>query len=205
MRRPLRRAFGLGLLLLLPVLAAFLGGLVLFAEGLPRSAALPERATDALVVLTGGSGRLSQGVSLLAAGKARKLFVSGVNPGLEVEELLRTLEPAPEALTCCVVLGYDADDTWGNARETAAWMEREGFHSLRLVTAVYHMPRSLVYFRRALPEAEILTHPVYPEGFHLEDWWRWPGSASLLASEYVKYLLALARGLLPGPDQGEGP
>ena len=75
--------------------------------------------------------------------------------------------------------------------ETAAWIRSEGYTSLRLVTASYHMPRSLYEFRRLLPpEVAIVPHPVFPASFFLNDWWRWHGSARLAVSEYHKYLVA---------------
>ena len=51
----------------------------------------------------------------------------------------------------------------GNAEETAAWMAEGDRTSLRLVTAAYHMPRSLALFRRLMPDTKILPHPVFPE------------------------------------------
>jgi uncharacterized SAM-binding protein YcdF (DUF218 family) len=56
------------------------------------------------------------------------------------------------------------------------------------------MPRSLLEFRRVMPEVEILPHPVFPADFRQDGWWRQPKSASLLLSEYSKYLIALVRG-----------
>ena len=176
----------------------WLAGLVYFATNLPQRVADPARRTDAIVVLTGGSGRLRQAFELLEQDRAQQLFVSGVERSVEVAELLRIDRIAPPELACCVVLGYKAGDTRGNALETAAWMGEQGFASLRLVTATYHMPRSLLEFRYAMPEIEILPHPVFTKSFKQADWWRWPGSASLLASEYNKYLVAWLRGRLIG-------
>ncbi len=65
-------------------------------------------------------------------------------------------------------------------------------------TAAYHMPRSLLEFRRLLPDAEIVLHPVFPDQVKQRDWWRWPGSASLIVSEYSTYLVARVRGLFDG-------
>src|SRR3546814_4475167 len=95
---------------------------------------------------------------------------------------------------CSSDLGYEADNTRGNAVETAAWMKDQDFTSLRLVTATYHMPRSLLEFRRLMPDIEIVPHPVFTEHFKRDDWWMWPGSSSLLITEYTKYLVALLRG-----------
>ena len=168
-------------------------GLIWFAAMLPDQVADTKRRTDAIVVLTGGSGRLSQGLELLAEKQARKLFVSGVYRGLDVTQLLRSGQQSPDEFQCCVALGYEADDTEGNATETSAWMQAQKFQSLRLVTANYHMPRSLIEFRHAMPDIEIVPHPVFPETFKQDDWWLWPGSAALLAREYSKYLIALVR------------
>jgi len=170
---------------------ALAGGLLWFVDQIPRTLADDTRTTDAIVVLTGGAGRLAAGLALLAERRAKKLFVSGVYRGVDVAEILRLSREAPDELRCCIDLGHDAVDTRGNARETAAWMAREGFRSLRLVTASYHMPRSLLEFRRLMPDVEIVPHPVISETVHVADWWRWPGSASLIASEFGKYALAL--------------
>lgn len=175
-------------------------GLFLFAAALPRQAPADDVRTDGIVVLTGGSERLSVGFDLLRTGKARKLFISGVYRGVEMRELLAlsgTL-PGPD-LDCCVQLGYEAGDTEGNAVETARWIQREGFTSIRLVTANYHMPRSLVEFRRALPGVEVVPHPVAPATVRLDNWWSWPGTAELIVGEYVKYILALVRATISEP------
>ena len=191
-----RRILVAGLSLAGLCLALWVVGLVVFAASLPREVADPARRSDAIVVLTGGSGRLRQGFKLLAQERAQQLFVSGVERGVQVGELLRIDRIAPPELACCVVLGYQADDTRGNALETAEWMRKQGFASLRLVTASYHMPRSRLEFHYAMPEIEILPHPVFVAHFKQADWWRWPGSASLLAREYSKYLAAWLRGQL---------
>ncbi len=192
-----RRQSRFGLRYLVPPVALLVVlwsiGLIWFAAMLPRQVADTKRKTDAIVVLTGGSGRLSQGLDLLAKKQARKLFVSGVYRGLDVTQLLQSGQQSPDEFQCCVALGYEADDTEGNATETAAWMKAQKFQSMRLVTANYHMPRSLIEFRHAMPEIEIVPHPVFPETFKQDDWWLWPGSAALLAREYSKYLIALVR------------
>jgi uncharacterized SAM-binding protein YcdF (DUF218 family) len=188
---------------LLALLALWLGGFVWFARSIPDEVADAESETDAIVVLTGGSLRVQSGLALLAAGKAKKLFVSGVYHSTDVTALLRISRQSPEHVACCIVLGHEADNTLGNALETAQWMRQEGFHSLRLVTASYHMRRSLLEFSRAMPEMRIVAHPVFPESVKQERWWASPGTASLIFGEYHKYLLALARPLLAGSGEGE--
>jgi uncharacterized SAM-binding protein YcdF (DUF218 family) len=176
----------------------WLGGLFWFVtqvpvDELPATATPSEERTDAIVVLTGGSERLEAGLKLLADGYAGKLFVSGVARGVDVAALLRIARRRPDDLACCIAVGYAADNTEGNARETAEWMRAQGFSSLRLVTASYHLPRSLAEFRHAMPDVQIVPHAVYPPQFKRAHWWLWPGTAHLMVSEFNKYLLACAR------------
>jgi len=175
-----------------------LGGLLWFA--IPMTADTRATPTDAIVVLTGGSLRVQSGIDLLREGKGRKLFVSGVNQQVELDDLLRVSGNSPDWMpdwaACCLTLGHEAGNTLGNAYETAGWMRSHGFHSLRLVTAWYHMPRSRLEFDRAMPEIEIVAHPVFPEGVRQERWWARRGTAALLVGEYVKYLAALFRPVL---------
>jgi uncharacterized SAM-binding protein YcdF (DUF218 family) len=192
-RRRRRLGWRIGIWVVVVVGISWLAGLVWFASLIPRPVAPPTTKSEAIVVLTGGSDRMAEGLRLLESGLGQKLFVSGVYHGVEVQELLRVAKKNPDELECCVELGYTADNTAGNARETAAWMTKEGYRSLRLVTANYHMPRSLIEFHRAMPEIDIIVHPVFPERFKHDEWWLWPGSTSLIASEFGKYLLALIR------------
>jgi uncharacterized SAM-binding protein YcdF (DUF218 family) len=192
-KRLLRDIVGLAFLLVL----VWLIGLWRFAASIPSEVTSPDRTTDAIVVLTGGSLRVEGGLRLLAEGRGKKLFISGVYRGVDVTELLHVSRQSPDSVACCVVLGHAADNTLGNARETAQWMESEGYQSLRLVTASYHMPRSMLEFTRAMPEIEIVPNPVFPEFLHEAPWWQSRRSALLIASEYSKYLAAMVRPYVP--------
>lgn len=177
---------------------AWCGGLAWFIDALPRDTGADPGTTDAIIVLTGGSQRVENGLSLLAAGKAKKLFVSGVYRSTDVRALLRASNQQPKWLTCCIELGHEADNTRGNAAETAAWMKAENFHSLRLVTASYHMPRSLLEFSHAMPDIRIVPNPVFPMT-PPTDTWHLAHSAVLIVDEYMKYLFAYARLQIVGP------
>jgi uncharacterized SAM-binding protein YcdF (DUF218 family) len=154
----------------------------------------PDTPTDAIVVLTGGSLRIDRGLTLLREGKARHLLISGVNQAVAAATVERLTHAEPALLDCCVVLGHDADNTEGNAREAAEWVEQQGYGSLRLVTANYHMPRALIEFRRILPrDIQIIPDAVIPEATRATH----PRLRRLLSpvvmTEYSKYLLALLR------------
>lgn len=199
-RRLLRNLIGLALLLVLILLL----GLWRFAAAIPSTVASPDKPTDAIVVLTGGSLRVEGGLRLLAEGKAKKLFISGVYRGVDVTALLHLSRQTPDSVACCVVLGHEADNTLGNAHETAQWMESEGYRSLRLVTASYHMPRSMLEFARAMPDIEIVSNPVFPEFLQEAPWWQSRRTALLISSEYVKYLAAVVRPWVPAALRSSG-
>lgn len=201
-RRPARRSkrrvpLILGALAIV-LLVTWLLGLGAFTDAIPTPATTPvdDRRTDAVVVLTGGSGRIVEGIGLLNDNKAEMLFVSGVYDGIDVRYLLQTVIEGAAGIEHRVEVG-NATNTVGNAEETAAWIRDKGYRSLRLVTAAYHMPRSLLEFSSVLDDVEIVPHPVFPE--HVKaDWWLWPGSALLVIKEYNKYLLAWVRQRLAG-------
>ena len=102
---------------------SWLGGLLWFAT--PPTRETRAAATDAIVVLTGGSLRLQSGIDLLREGEGRKLFVSGVNQQVDLDDLLGVSGRAPDWALCCIVLGHEADDTFGNAQETAQWIRSQ--------------------------------------------------------------------------------
>lgn len=182
--------------------AVWLAGLLWYAASMPDRVEDADSPTDAIVVLTGGTERLETGLDLLRRRLGQKLFVSGVYHSVDVAELLRLSRQKPDEVECCIVLGHTADNTMGNAVETAAWMREEGFRSLRLVTSNYHMQRSLLEFRYAMPDATVVPNPVFPDKVKTGQWWLWPGTAHLIIAEYVKFLGAHLRhwiGMLEDP------
>ncbi|MBL8643052.1 MAG: YdcF family protein [Rhodospirillaceae bacterium] len=167
-------------------------GWVWFASALPTAVADDDAKTDAIVVLTGGSGRVEEGLKLLREGQAAKLFISGAGARVSISELVPDDVEHTSDIESAITLGRQATDTPGNAAETAAWAKRENVGSIRLVTAGFHMPRSLLEFSAAMPDIKIVPHPVFSDRIKA-DWWRWPGTANLIAREYTKYLLTWFR------------
>ena len=172
--------------------ALWVAGLFQFASMVPGQVADPSTRTNAIVVLTGGSRRLGEGLELLSRGLAEKLFVSGVYRGVDVRELLQIVRRNPQELETRIGIG-NATNTAENALETMVWMRTWKYRSLRLVTAAYHMPRSLLEFRHAMPAVTLVPHPVFPENVKQDRWWAWPGTGSLMIGEYNKFLLAWSR------------
>ena len=189
--RRIGRIVGALLLTVFLVGCVWLGGLVWFAVTMADTPTSDRRPTQVIVVLTGGEDRLAEGVRLLSNGYAKWLFVSGVNPGVCKKELMRVAGVEDARIARFVVLGKRAADTRGNATESAAWMRARKFRSLRLVTANYHMRRSLVEFRRALPAVTIIANPVFPRPVNPGRWWHSRRAITVVIGEYNKYLVAL--------------
>lgn len=149
---------------------------------------------DGIVSLTGSSvERLRAGARLLDAGKGRRLLVSGVNRDATRAEVQRVAGGYERLWRCCVDLGFEAETTLGNAQETAAWARRYRFRRLIVVTADYHMPRSLLELRAALPGVTLTPYPVASEDLSADRWWRDGASARRMVLEYCKYLAVLGR------------
>jgi uncharacterized SAM-binding protein YcdF (DUF218 family) len=137
---------------------------------------------DAILVWTGGAGRIRAAVNLLKEGRAQRLLVSGVHPDVAESDIRAMTDTATKLSECCIDLDHTARNSLGNARESAAWARSHDFKDLILVTADYHMPRSLVLMRRAMPEATIKPSRVHSEA-----------SLKYLVVEYNKYLITLLR------------
>lgn len=191
-RRRSRRISMMIIAVIVLSIAVWTGGFYKFAQGtIPNHVEDTQTRTDAIVVLTGGSGRLDVGLELLINNYAKQMFISGVYQGIDVNQLLQMFRDNPGSLASRVQVG-NAIDTHENAWETARWVTQEGISSIRLVTAAYHMPRSLLEFRYRMPTVDLIPHPVFPE--HVKDnWWVWPGTAWLVIKEYNKYLVVKVR------------
>jgi uncharacterized SAM-binding protein YcdF (DUF218 family) len=130
------------------ILLAWALGFGAFTVTLPQPAG--GELTDAVVVLTGGKGRIERGLDVLGENEAKRMLVSGVDPSVREGELAK-LKGAPLALfKCCVDLGKEAVDTRTNADEAARWLGKHGYKSVRLVTTDWHMPRARLELRRAV-------------------------------------------------------
>lgn len=184
------------MMLILICASIWAGGFLWFLSNIPKTLAEPDTATDAIIVLTGGSQRLDEAIWLLHQQKAKTLFISGVGKGADVTNMLILLGSLPDDIATYVPhieLGYEAENTQGNAIEVANWVTKNNIHSVRLVTANYHIPRSLLELKAQLPDIKIIPHPVFPDHVKLHDWWEYDGTRQLLLLEYHKYLLSHLR------------
>jgi uncharacterized SAM-binding protein YcdF (DUF218 family) len=172
---------------------AFIAGFWNFADSVRAPAPPPPPHVDGIVALTGAPERLETGVRLLERHNADRLLISGVNREVPDNELYAALHIDRRVAQCCVDLGHSAEDTLGNASETATWARARHYESLILVTDDYHMPRSLTELRIAMPGAHIYPYPVRTRYTDPALWRSDLAAATRLGSEYVKYLMIRGR------------
>ena len=175
---------------------AFVGaaiGFVAFLSLLRGAEVKPERNADGIVVLTGGSSRVSDAMELLAGGYGKRLLISGVHPTNAASDISRSLPDNHQLLRCCVDLDRSAVNTRSNAAETRRWAHDRGFKSLIVVTSNYHMPRAIVELSHAMPDIQLIPFAVVGEKWRDEPWWTSGATLRLLLSEYVKYVAAEVR------------
>lgn len=183
------------------VCVIFVGGFAVFAARVsqmetPRD--VPH--ADGIVVLTGGQSRLDAALSLLKAGKGKRLLISGVNPIARADDLRIATGGEEWLFTCCVDIDHQALDTIGNAEESAKWVHANAYASIILVTNNYHMPRSLLEMHRLVRHVDLLPYPVVNAPLEGGAWLTKPDAIRVLLTEYMKYLAAIARGVLPGRE-----
>lgn len=164
----------------------------------------PERA-DAIVALTGPSAeRVNAAIRLLEQDRGERVLISGVNREVRRQEL-RALTPGSNKLfNCCVDLGFEAEDTLGNAQEIASWAEAKDYDSLIVVTSDYHMPRALTEIRAAAPGVRLTPYAVETPSLDNSRWWRAAVTARRMTLEYMKYLAALGRAMVGGDRRASG-
>jgi uncharacterized SAM-binding protein YcdF (DUF218 family) len=194
-RRPFwRSAAPIGFCLIAFSAALIAAGFIGFASSLAREERTLDIEAESAVALTGGSDRVFEAAGLLARRQAHRLLITGVNPTTHGAALERILPISRELFECCVDLGYQAQDTEGNARETRDWMQRRGLKGpLIVVTSNYHMPRALLELDAALPGVELYPYPVVGEHVRVESYLEDRRVLRLLLREYFKYLRSLAR------------
>lgn len=182
---------------LVVLLIFWAGGFVWFTGMIPNKPSEDKTDTDAIVVLTGGGLRLERGFELLAEGMAPQMFISGVEDGVTVRELLNKKEYhefsgkiPPHSIT----LGYQARSTVGNAEEIASWVKREHIETIRLVSGNYHIPRSVYEIHRVAPSLVIIPDPVFPKHFENNEWGQSVTGIRLVVSEYHKYIISIITG-----------
>ena len=135
--------------------------------------------TEAIVVITGGNGRIEEGIARLAAHRAQRMLIAGADPAVTKDDLAKRLGGKRALLDCCVDLGSESVDTRSNAEEAKRWLDAHGYRSLLLVTSDWHMRRAGYEFDSHLGRRFEIRHDAV----------RTEPNLMTLFGEYNKYLL----------------
>lgn len=154
-------------------------GFILFSVTLGRPAPDDAKQVDAVVVITGSTGRIEHGLEVLEQKKAGRMLVAGADPSVTKPDLVRVFGGDRRLVGCCVDLGSESVDTRSNADEAQRWLARRKFSSLRLVTSDWHMRRARYEFSRVLDD----KYAIVSDAVRTEP------SFMTLFGEYNKYLL----------------
>lgn len=165
---------------------AWLFGFAWFAMFLPQPAG--DARTSAAVVFTGGKGRVARGLEVIADRQAPQLLVSGVDREVKPGEFRAEYDISAARMGCCITLGYESDDTRGNADETARWLAARKGKSVRLITSDWHMRRAALELARVMPKGFTIVRDAVPSH---------PSLGALL-TEYHKYLARFVAQLWEG-------
>jgi uncharacterized SAM-binding protein YcdF (DUF218 family) len=170
---------------LIPLLCLWLAGFLWFAHYTLTLENKDDINADVTVVLTGDTGRLMAAARLLRKNHTDMLFISGVGGGAELDALSGS-DILSEYDKQKISLGRKAINTRENALETKTFLQDKNVKSMLLVTSYYHIPRSTLEFKRALPEVYIKPYPV----FNTKPPYK---SLKLLIKEYNKFILSFIR------------
>lgn len=143
--------------------------------------------TDAIIVLTGGRGRVEEGIRLYRQHRGTWLFLVGVDPSVRKNELYQMHDATRDAGH--LVLEQMSRNTLENAIYSRELILKHKVRSVCLITSRYHMKRALLIFRSVLPK-DIAVYPFPVDSKNLKErWWSHGGSVRLLFGEFYKYCL----------------
>ena len=167
------------------ILLLWIGGFMVFALFLPQPGD-PGVTTDAIVVMTGGRGRVERGLDILEHKQAKRLLISGVDRRVKPREIATQFKAPAELVDCCVDLGHESVDTRSNAEEASNWIARNHYRSVRLVTSDWHMVRARHDLEAMTGDKVKIVADAVPTEPGLID----------LVREYNKYVLRRIAGLI---------
>ncbi len=117
--------------------------------------------SDCGLVLTGGPGRIREGIALLSQRTFKKHIISGVHQKTTLADVFPELLFYPEIDLENVILERRSTSTWGNAQSSLPIVEALKCKTVALITSDYHIYRSMRTFHAIFPPSiNVLPYPV---------------------------------------------
>tara|TARA_B100001248_G_C27395256_1_gene465131 strand:+ start:935 stop:1477 length:543 start_codon:yes stop_codon:yes gene_type:complete len=119
---------------------------------------------DCAVVLTGGSGRIQEGMALLNQNRVKKLIISGVNPSSLLSQIFPPIAFYGQVHVEDIILEKKSKTTYGNAQQSIAILGALKCQSVILITSRLHMHRAFRVFREHMPaDIQLVARAIYSE------------------------------------------
>ena len=132
----------------------FFVGLFNFKENILSIQKYNDRKITNIVILTGGTNRIKDGLKIIENFEASKklnfkILVSGTGKGFTKNSLAKQTGPNihPKLIECCIDLESVSKNTFTNAIETSKWTKKNNINQFILITSNYHMPRAFLEFK----------------------------------------------------------
>ncbi len=158
------------------------------------------RKSPNIVILTGGTNRIKDGLKIVKDFKKSKkhnykILVSGTGTGFTKNSLKNKLGSNfnPQLIQCCIDLDNVSKNTITNATETFKWTQKKDIKEFILITSNYHMPRAYLEFKNIMPNLKIHTYAITPKRHDIENWLNSYQTFGLVFTEYCKYIVASLR------------
>ncbi len=107
---------------------------------------------DCAVVLTGGAGRIKEGIDLLSTRAVQKLIISGVFKHTDLRDLFSEVPYYGSLREEDILLDKFSKTTFSNALETMTLVEGLHCRDLILITSQVHMYRAYKTFKSVFPK-----------------------------------------------------
>lgn len=160
-----------------------------FAAGRFLTLTQPPKQADAIIVLSGGKGRIE---------KAAELYKAGYAPYIILSNSKESASSSGDMLQTALNLGIPqdviytenaAESTYQNAEFTLPIMKEHDFQSAIVVSSDFHMRRVKLLFDRVYKKSEIeLTYIGSASGYNAKFWWSDRKSREITFNEYIKMI-----------------
>lgn len=160
-----------------------------FVAAFDRPVADPPANVDLIVVLSGGVGRLDEGLRLLREDRAPLLYLVGFQTKAVAARL--SGEPAVARLVEAgrILVEPRSGSTLEDAELTRVIVTEREARAILLITSVYHLRRADLTFRSILPrDVAVHLRPVRSAAFRGGAWQEDEPSRRIVIGEFLKYL-----------------
>ena len=162
---------------------------------------------DAIVVLGGDGGnffRVQQGVALFNEGHAPVVVFSGgislKDAGLACSSAELSLEAAQQLglPTNATIIASGAQSTYDEAVNLSRLVQQRHWHSLIIVTDLFHTRRAARTFRTLLPDMTIYLSAAPDPNYDASRWWQTEEGLVAVFNEVIKLVFYWTRyGIVP--------